>query len=102
MKGMEKTVRAWMKNPFWREYYEQAPSGKCRELIALEFRYSDGDGDPEELLREMGHAEAELGLEDWKHLFRYCGNNPRKKIIHDRIAEMARGIVDKPEDSSHT
>ena len=69
----------WLENPFWREYYENAPSEKCRELIALEFRYSDDDGDLEELLREMESVEEELGLEDWKHLYRYCGNNPRKK-----------------------
>ena len=34
---MERILKEWLENPFWREYYEEAPSDRCRELIALEF-----------------------------------------------------------------
>ena len=37
-------LRAWLENPYWREYYEMA--------------------------------------------YRWCGNSPEKKRIHDRIAEL--------------
>ena len=26
--------------------------------------------------------------EDWQHLYRYCGNNPRKKLIQSKIREL--------------
>ena len=29
--------------------------------------------------------EEDLGLADWKHLLKYCGNNPRKGFILKRI-----------------
>ena len=83
-----RVVNEWLKNPSWRKYYETAPSDKCRELIVLEFMYSDDEGETEEILWEMNRVEAELKLADWQHLFRYCGNNPRKKKIHDRIVEL--------------
>ena len=86
----EEEVRAilesWMENPFWREYYEMSPSEKCRELITLEFMYSEEQS--EEILQGMRCVEEELELEDWQYLYRYCGNNPRKKKIHDRIVEL--------------
>ena len=88
---MERILKEWLENPFWREYYEGAPSDRCRELIALEFMYSEDGYDEEELeeiQREMERVEETLGLEDWQHLYRYCGNNPRKKIIHDRIVKL--------------
>ena len=83
---MSTILNEWMKNPFWREYYELAPSEKCRELIALEFIYSEYQSD--EVIQEMRQTEKELDLEDWQYLYRYCGNNPRKQMIHDRIREL--------------
>lgn len=85
----ERILRKWLRNPSWREYYEEAPSDRCRELITLEFMYSDDAyDDDQEILREMRRVEETLGLADWQHLYRYCGNNPRKKRIHDRIVEL--------------
>ena len=82
----DKLVQQWLKNPSWREYYEKAPSDKCREVIMLGFVYSDLE--TEEVLEELEAAEKELGLEDWQYLYRCCGNNPEKKRIHDRIVEL--------------
>ena len=87
---MQETLNEWLENLFWRQCYETAPSEKCRELIALEFMYSDDPSD--ETLRDMECVEETLGLEDWQHLYRYCGNNPRKKMIYDRIIGMG-GIM---------
>ena len=79
-------LKEWMENPSWRESYEGAPSEKSRELIALQFYWSDYGLD--ETLAEMDRIEEELSLEDWRYQFMWCGNNPRKKIIHDRIAAL--------------
>lgn len=79
-------LKKWMKNPYWRKYYEDAPTEKSRELIALEFYYSEYELD--ETIAELDRIEEELSLEDWKYLLKWCGNNPRKKIIHDRIVAL--------------
>ena len=82
-------LNEWLENPSWREYYEKAPSEKCREVIALEFMYSELE--TEEILEELEAAEKELALEDWQYLYRYA-HGPEKKRIHDRIVELGGEI----------
>ena len=82
-------LNEWLKNPYWREYYEKAPSEQCREVIALEFVYSELE--EEEILEEVDAAEKELALEDWQYLYRYA-HGPEKKRIHDRIVELGGEI----------
>ena len=82
-------LNEWLENPSWREYYEKAPSEKCREVIALEFVYSELE--TEEILEELEAAEKELGLEDWQYLYRYA-HGPEKKRIHDKIVELGGEI----------
>ena len=85
--NLKKQVLAgYLENPHWAEYYNTAPSDLCRELIALEFMYSEFESD--RLVRDMEEIEKRLGLADWQHLYRYCDNNPRRKVIHDRIREL--------------
>ena len=79
-------LKGWLRNPCWREYYEGAPTEKCRELIAMEFYYSEYELD--ETAAELDRIEEKLSLEDWKYLLKWCDNNPRKKIIHDRIVAL--------------
>lgn len=76
----------YLENPHLAEYYNSAPSDLCRKLISLEFLYSEYEED--ELIRDMEEIEKQLNLADWQHLYKYCGINPRKKMIHDRIREL--------------
>ena len=78
-------LNEWLENPSWREFYEQAPSEKCREVIALEFVYSELE--EEGILEELDTVEKELALEDWQYLYR-CAHGPEKKRIHDRIVKL--------------
>ena len=83
---LKEILALYLENPYWREYYETAPTELCREYIALEFYLSDYES--EEALAEIRRIEDILGLDDWRHLYKYCGNNPRKKLIRDRIREL--------------
>ncbi len=75
----DEAVALYMENPYWCRYYETAPSEVCKEFITMEFYNSEHQTpEAEDVLREM---EDELGLEDWKHLLKYCGNNPRRAFI---------------------
>ena len=84
--AVQGSLTKWMENPFWREYWETAPSERCRELIALEFYYSEYM--THEAVEAMRSLEESLSLEDWKHLYRYCGINPRRGFIAKRIREL--------------
>ncbi len=82
-------ISEWLENPAWREYYEDAPSDRCRKFIALEFRYSDTEDD--ETAKQMDAVEAELSVQDLRYLARYAGNNPRKADLMKRIAALEAG-----------
>lgn len=72
-----------LENPYWAAYYHGAPSDRCREFIALEFYYSEYED--EEVGAEMDRIEEKMDAAELRHLLKHCGNNPRKKVLHDRI-----------------
>ena len=81
----EEALKVFLKNASWREYYEKAPSDACRKAIEGEFvRSLNTDYGT---AYEKGKLEAVLGPEDWKWLYRWCGNNRRKQYIARKIEE---------------
>ena len=86
LEAFRQNLNEWLENPSWREYYETAPSIQCQTLIALEFWYSETES--EAAAEAMECVEKDLSLEDWKHLYKWCGNNPRKGVLARRIQEM--------------
>ena len=88
MEAFRQNLNEWLENPAWREYYDTAPSIECQTLIALEFWYSETES--EAAIEAMEGVEENLKLEDWKHLYKYCGNNPRKGVIARKIQEMEK------------
>ena len=86
--AVRENLEEWLKNPSWAEYYNGAPSDRCREFIALEFYYSEYE--EEETAEEMDRIEGELGIDDLRHLMAWCGNNPRKGTLARKIREMEK------------
>ena len=86
---IRENLSEWLKNPHWAEYYNHAPSARCREFIALEFFCSEyGD---EETGEAMDGLEEQMGAEELRHLLKYCGNNPRKGKLVRRIEKLENG-----------
>ena len=79
-------IREWLENPYWKKYYEEAPSDSCRQYIALDFRYSDTED--EEVADEMDALLEKLRAEDFHHLAAYAGNNPERAALMERAEEM--------------
>lgn len=79
-------MRLFLVNPYWKEYYDTAPTEKCKGYIGLEYCWSNRES--EAIRTAMKKTEEELGLEDWKHLLKYCGNNPKQGYIWKKIREM--------------
>ena len=90
MNAVQENLREWLENPAWAEYYSGAPSDRCREFIALEFYCSEYEDD-EEAWTELDEIEDTLDAEELRHLYRWCGNNPRKGILARKIAEREAG-----------
>lgn len=92
-KAMEKALAAFMKNPFWREYLETAPSEQCKEYIKLEFYYSDltiaGSDERDEVAKAMQQYESQFSVLDWKHLQKYAGNNPFWIKCKQKVEELS-------------
>lgn len=68
-------------NPYWKQYYEEAPTKECKRYIALRFLFSISAFTTEELIlykEEKNTLQNLFGIEDWRHLFRYAGHNPLK------------------------
>ena len=85
---IQKSLKQFMVNPFWKEYYETAPTGTCKRYIELEFYYSDNLGyisDYEELKKESDKLEKMFVKADWEHLYKYCGNNPKKVYYKNKL-----------------
>ena len=82
---VRENLAEWLKNPSWAEYYGGAPSERCREFIALEFRYSEYED--EEAGETMDGIEDGMDAEELRYLFSRCGNNPRKGVLARKIAE---------------
>lgn len=87
MDRVRENLEEWLENPAWAEYYRDAPSGLCRQFIALHWYYSDCED--EEAGAEMDRIEQEeLDIPDLRWLMKYSGNNPWKKRLQDRIREL--------------
>lgn len=77
-----------LENPYWAEYYNGAPSDKCKEYIALEFYYSEYEDD--ETADAMDEIEKQLSADDLRWLMKFCGNNPRKGILAQKITALEK------------
>ena len=91
---VSKAVKVYCANPYWRTYYEGAPSEACRERIALSFFYGiyNSAVTPEEYVPERERLERKLKLEDWVYLERFAGNNPWRGLCRKKIRELGGAI----------
>lgn len=85
---VDECLKEYLENEFWKKYYETAPGNLCKRYIAYEFYLSEGGDEAAE--SELQAMEKRLTLEDWEHLYRFCGNNPRKAVIQQHMDELQK------------
>lgn len=83
---VQAALRLFLENPYWRRYYETAPSELCKQYIEQEFCYSQYTSP--EAYETIIEIENMLSLDDWKHLLTFCGNNPRRAFIKKVIQAL--------------
>lgn len=86
-KDVKDALKLFLKNPFWKKYYETAPSDVCKEYIALEFGYSMAPKSDKYASRRE-ELEDMFTVDDWKHIAKYAGNNPFKGKCLRKIKEL--------------
>ena len=93
---MTDAIQSFSENPYWKEYYDTAPSVACKTRIAFNFCSTDYGIEgyfesKEDFWAERKRLEAQLDLADWKHLLKYSGNNPWRGKCMKEIKELEEG-----------
>ena len=88
-KKVKQALGVYLKNEYWREYYENAPSILCGRYIELEF--ADGMYDDSKINKERRSMYDVLGLEDWIYLKKYAGHNPFYARCEKMIKQLSKG-----------
>ena len=72
----------WIENPYWEDYYKNAPSDHCRDYIAMDFYASETEED--EAFEEMDRILHELDQKDIRYLFDHA-KGPEKAVLANYI-----------------
>ena len=84
---MQEAIDEFIKNPYWRDYYEKAPTESCKQRIALTFCYSLY-GEPKDIKKQKEKLEKDFTITDWQYLYDNAGNNPFKAKCKQKIEEL--------------
>lgn len=92
---IDKALTVFLKNDYWREYYETSPSEECKRYIEREFAesYLFFIDECFEHVAEKDSRKAlehTLSINDWKHLLKYAGNNPFRGYCKNKIKELEK------------
>ena len=91
---LHEALRDACENPYWKEYYEEAPTDNCKTYIALGFLLSeavinDWRINEEEVCEKKKRLEGSFQYPDWKHLLKYSGHNPLRSYYR-RMMEQTK------------
>ena len=84
---MKAAMELFMKNDFWREVYENAPSENCREYFRQSF-YSSVYPGPDDAGELRAVLFDRFEIADWQYLKRIHTGTPFVKTCHDRIQAL--------------
>ena len=83
MNAVQENLRDWLENPSWAEYYNGAPTDRCKQFISLEFYYSEYE--EEETAEAMDAIEDRMDAEELRYLMAWAGNSPRRSRLAEKI-----------------
>lgn len=86
-------VDLFLKNEFQTEYYNNAPTERCKRYISLQFYWSLFT-DAKDYSDEKQFLIDTMELEDWRYLHKYAGSNPWQVICKNKIESLYKKIGD--------
>ncbi|MCD8294875.1 MAG: hypothetical protein LUE27_06525 [Clostridia bacterium] len=85
--AIKEATKSFMKNPFWRKLYNEAPSDVCRRYMELTFCHSLNIGDYS-FYPDMEKVEDRMDIKDWEYAGKYFGNNMYRAYCNKRIEAL--------------
>ena len=87
-KDYERAIQSFRQNPFWRGYYDDAPTERLKEWIGYQFCFSSGVKPKDDVISNLKRLENELNYQEWEYLHKYAGNNPFKARCRRMMEEL--------------
>ena len=83
-------AKEFLMNPYWKRYYDDAPSEYSKRYALLSFFWSETDDEEktDEAIKKARELEKHFTIADCRHALRYCGNNPKVLYWKTKIKEL--------------
>lgn len=86
----EEAWKRFLANPYWKKYYDEAPSEECKEYIKWIFICSDVAELPEEYDKQLKSAEENLYYSDLEYLIEHEENAMARSYFKKKLAKKIR------------
>ncbi|MCR4622056.1 MAG: hypothetical protein K5663_08235 [Clostridiales bacterium] len=89
-KEIWEAAKLFLRNPYWKRYYDDAPSEYSKRYVLLSFFWSETRDETkvDEAIKQAKELEKHFSIADCRHALRYCGNNPKVVYWRERIKEL--------------
>lgn len=91
---MKKSIEKTMKNPYWKQQYENVPSKECKDYLEYMFYSSDyydpDASDAADYSEKQAEVESKLKVEDWEYLKQMVPNSPFVGYCNQKIRELSK------------
>ena len=85
---LDKRFESAMKNDYFREEWENAPSNECRNYLMNGYRLEIvTDQDKKDALAEREAVFDSFAEGDWRYIMKWCGNNMMRGYLRKRMRE---------------
>lgn len=91
---MGKGFDLFMRNPYWRKIYEEAPTERLKEYWRLTFEVDGSNFRNPRRRRQLDKVDAVLTVEELRYLLEVSGNGHERRILRKRIERMEREAED--------
>ena len=87
--AVDNALSVFLKNPYWKKVYDDAPSENSKRHCALSF-YNSWYFGSRDGIAEQHRLEKKLTEKDWEYLLRYSANNPFRMKCRENIKRLQR------------
>lgn len=84
--AIKEATKSFMKNPFWRKLYNEAPSDVCMRYMEFTFYHSLNDDDS--YRPDMEKVKDRMDIKDWEYAGKHFGNNMYRTYCNKRIEAL--------------
>ena len=89
---LTEALQEFSTNPYWRAYYEEAPSKAAKQRVKLVFFWSltKDKAKYHEAIEEAKKLEEQYTIADCRHELKFCGHNPGIPFWKRKIESLSQ------------